>query len=169
MSTENFMESFGAVFEGAKVVDAPDDNINWDTVEAEGGGFEPLPEGNYNMTIEKAEYKQTPKGDWQIALTYAVEGTKRKVFDNLTVKDRPNYVVGPKGIYPSQIGLSRIKGFLKLANINQQEFKLSACYVLVGVKFNGKIKIDTYNPSKPRNKVTSIGAYVEAKAKAAEF
>lgn len=168
MSNE-FKDAIFNTFEGAQVVAAGDDSINWDGVEAEGSGFEPLPEGNYNMTIEKAEYKQTPKGDWQIAVTYAVEGTKRKVFDNLTVKDRPGYTPGPKGIYPSQIGLARIKGFLKLGNINPQEFKLTACYVLVGIKFNGKVKIDTYNPAKPRNKVTSIGAYVEPKAKAADF
>lgn len=164
----NFLESFNSVFEGAKVVEAPDDNINWDTVEAE-GGYEPLPEGHYNMTIEKAEYKQTPKGDWQVAMTYAVEGTKRKVFDNLTVKDRPGYTPGPKGVLPSQIGLGRIKTFLKLASIDPKEFKLTACYVLVGHKFNGKVKIDTYNPDKPRNKVTFVGAYVEPKSKPVEF
>lgn len=167
--SENFLDAVNALnntFQGAEQV--ADEAINWDNVEAE-GSFEPLKEGHYNMTVEKAEYKQTPKGDWQVALTYAVEGTKRKIFDNLTVKDRPGYVPGPKGVYPSQIGLARIKGLLKLGAIDPQEFKFTTCYVLVGVKFNGKVAIDTYNPSKPRNKVTSIGAYVEPKAKAVEF
>lgn len=165
MSSELF-KSLETAFPGAQVMEEAE--INWDAIETE-GGFEPLPEGNYNLTIEKAEYKATPKGGMQISLTYAVENSKRKIFDNLTVKDYPGYVPGPKGVLPSQIGLGRIKGFLKIAGIDPKEFKFSQAFALTGIKFNGKVKIDTYNPAKPKNKVTSIGAYVEPKVKTEAF
>jgi hypothetical protein len=163
---DDFMNSFKAAFPDAQVTDEP---IDWDSVESEGRGFDPLPEGNYNMTVSKAELRQSLKGAMQISLTYDVEGTKRKVFDTLTYKDNPGYVPGPKGIFPSKIGLGRIKTLLTIGGKDLGAFKYSECYQLVGIKFNGKLKIDLYNPEKPKNKVSSIGAYVEPKVKAEVF
>lgn len=161
---DNFLDSLKNVFPGATTAE---DSIDWTGVEAESSGFEPLKEGHYNLTISEASYEVSPKGATQIKLTYAVEGTKRKIWDTLTIKDYPGYVV--KKVAPSTIGKGRLKSLLGFANIKPEDFKFSQVFALVGTKFSGKVVIDTYNPDKPKNKVSSISAYKEPTVKAEAF
>jgi hypothetical protein len=154
--SNDFLTAAMNAFEGAQV---SDDVINWDSVESEGGGFEPLPEGSYQLVVEKAERRTSPKGAEQISLTYGVVDGKRKIFDTLTYKDYPGYTKSPTAkSTPANIGLARIKGLLQIGGKDLNSFKFSECWQLVGIRFTGKVKIDTYNPEKPKNKVSSISA-----------
>lgn len=165
MSNE-FLNAALGTFEGSTQIADGFGDIDWNTVETE-GSFEPLPEGDYALTIEKAELKTSMAGAQQISLTYAVQGTKRKVFDNLTFKDPAGYQpkTGKNGqpIYPSKIGQSRIKAILEIANIPPSEFKFSEIFRLNGVTLTGHLKIDEYN-GKRKNKVSSIKKLAAAAA-----
>lgn len=62
--------------------------VNWDKVEDQ--DFTPVPEGEYEATIEKVEVKETSKGDEMWAVTFNLEGpnyANRKVFTNLVFNE----------------------------------------------------------------------------------
>lgn len=63
-------------------------SINWDNVSTEQTGYEPLPEGNYDLFVEKCEEDITKNGNTCFNFTFIVEGKKRKVFDTLYLTEK---------------------------------------------------------------------------------
>jgi hypothetical protein len=152
----DFLAAAMGAFEGATV---SDDVINWDDVDSELSGKkkEPLPKGVYNLIVDTAELTESPKGSKQIKFVYKVIDSNRLIWDNVTYKDYPGYVKPEKAkTTPSKMGLARIRAFIEIAGLDLDTFKFNDCWKFVGTKFTANVDIDTYNPEKPKNKVTKI-------------
>lgn len=62
--------------------------VNWNQVEDQ--DFSPIPEGEYEASIENVEVKETQRGDEMWAVRFNIEGPNykgRKVFTNLVFND----------------------------------------------------------------------------------
>lgn len=108
----------------------------------------PLPPGNYNVVIEKAEVKPTKAGNGEMikvqlkVLDGACAG--RSIFEQFNIRN-PN----PEA---TQIGLGQLKGMLKsfgFPNPNQ----LGSCTDMIGLKGSVSTKIEESPGYDPQTKV----------------
>lgn len=125
------------------------------------GSFEPLPPGNYELIVDKAEIRQSRKGDDMLSLTLKVlsgEKEGRLVFENL--------VFGSQNEKAANIAKSKMAAICRAVGRelnNADEF--------VGVVFNGKIGVQAasgqYGPSNRLDRVLPNGEQQSAPAAAA--
>lgn len=64
------------------------ENFNWDNVSTEQQTYEPLTEGEYQVTVEKCEENISSKGNKCFDFTFAIANSKRKVFDTLYLTEK---------------------------------------------------------------------------------
>jgi len=120
------------------------------------GEFEPIPEGRYDLNVEKAELGQAETGNPMIKVTYKItDGTYkgRLVWDN--------FVLIPNSYW-------KLKTFLEASgsaladseNVTEQKI----ADAMVGMKVNGFLSPRTSTSGKPTNDVKS---YISIKAASA--
>lgn len=127
-------------------------------VQATGG---PVPAGNYNVVVEKAEVSPTKTGGEMIKVQLKIlvgDQAGRSIFDQFNIKN-----ANPQAV---QIGLGQLKGMLKafgMPNPNQ----LNSCTELVGLKGTVSVKIEESPGYDPQARVKAYKPLAGVEATAA--
>lgn len=122
-------------------------------VQATGG---PVPAGNYNVVVEKAEVSPTKTGGEMIKVQLKIldgDQAGRNIFDQFNIKN-----ANPQAV---QIGLGQLKGLLKafgFANPNQ----LGSCSDMIGLKGTVATKIEESPGYDPQARVKAYKALAGA-------
>ncbi len=96
----------------------------------------PVPDGSYNVAIEKAEVKETKSGGKLIAVQFSViDGphSNRKIFNQYNFENASAQAV--------QIGLGQLKGMMKAFG-HKNPNKLESTDELVGLKGVVRVKVE---------------------------
>lgn len=72
-------------------------HIPQDYDESKGDSYSPLPSGEYQLVIEKCQHRPSKSGKMMYAITLAVSGSRRKLFDNI-ITDETHLAEYPKSI-----------------------------------------------------------------------
>ena len=142
--------------------------LNWGDLIKDAGeissSYEPLPDGEYDLTVIEATAKVTATGKTMFSIKTQVEGgayNKRFVWDNLTVSPE------------NKNALSIFFGKMHAMGITQQFFTTVPAptnaqieSVLVGRKFRGTVGSRVYNGNK-RNEIRRYAALAAAAASSA--
>lgn len=122
-------------------------------VQATGG---PVPAGNYNVVVEKAEVSPTKTGGEMIKVQLKIldgDQAGRNIFDQFNIKN-----ANPQAV---QIGLGQLKGMLKafgFPNPNQ----LNSCADMIGLKGSVATKIEESPGYDPQARVKGYKALAGA-------
>lgn len=105
--------------------------------------FELLPEGNYTLTVENVEEKQSSKGNefWSIEFSVAENG-KKKIWDSLYFTDKT---------------LNRVKKYFSCLGVDTSKVKTYLPIDIIGKSFTGAVFIEDYvakdGTSKQKNSI----------------
>ena len=84
--------------------------VNWGDLMSQAGGFEPLPNGDYNVQIQEASDAETAKGKTMFKITFIVTDgphANRKLWTNLTISPESAPALGIFFSQMAALGLTK--------------------------------------------------------------